>query len=141
MAKITMKNSEVKALIDCLDKLAVSGVTLSPKMWYHLSRNKSTLNKINEEIEEARVNIVKGYVKGKDSRVPEDKVEEFQTKYNELLVLERDVDIMQLKFSTLEAEMDKLNGVPHIYLFFDHLVEDNEEDKTPEKEDVKEVAA
>jgi len=137
--KITITNSEVKALIKCLDSLASNGINFSPKVWYFLSRNKSILNKINGEIEEARVNIAKKFLEEGDKAVSEDKRDAFQAEYNELLLIEREVEFMQLRFATIEAEMDKINGVPHIYVFFDYLVEDMEEKAKTEEDKQTEI--
>lgn len=134
MATVKMTNAEVKALIDCLEKFAASGIKLSPKLWYYISRNKNMLDRANKDIEVARVSIVKEYIKSGESRVPQEHIEAFQSKYNELLQVETELEIKQIRMETLEEEMDKLNGVSNIYMFFEYLVEGLPEDQPKEKE-------
>lgn len=135
MTKKDMENGDVIALIQCLNQMTATHIKLSPKVWYALSKTKNRLVRAAKDLEEARSALVKQYSTDKKRpTVDEDKMPEFKVDYKELLEQKAEVEIHTIHIDVLVDEMDKMEGVDDLYLFFDYIV-DGDLPETPAASD------
>lgn len=134
MSKIKVSNGVVKSLITCLDEMTKRNTKLPVKVWYGLSFNRGQLLSADKHTESARIKLVEKFGEKNEqedvTKVPQEKMAEFQKEYIELLEMEVEIDVRKIKMSTLENGLDKMDGVQGIFNFFEYLVEDDTENES-----------
>lgn len=120
-----MKNAEVKGLIDAMNGFTSANLSLSPKMWYTLTKNRKELLDADKLIEDSRIELVKKFAEpdGEGNvQVPDNKMQEFTREYAELLNLDTDLKLSTIPLDEVEKSLEKISGVNNIYLFFEHMI-------------------
>jgi hypothetical protein len=136
MTKVKMRNAEVIGLAECLNSMTKEGVNLKPRTWFTLSANRKNLIEIGQTIDESNKAIDDKYKSTDDEGktiIPEDKIEKWQSDKTEILSIEVEVELTKLSLSAIEKEMPKLKGISNLFLFFDHLIEDDTVKKSKKK--------
>lgn len=131
-----MTNAEVKGLIEGMNALTAAKLPLSPRIWFTLTINRKNLIDQNKLIEDTRLELVdKHSVEGEDGQksVPQEAMDAFSKEYNDLLSIEVDIELKQIQLSDLEKDMDKLEGVPNLFLIFQYVISDEPAAKTAKK--------
>ena len=137
--KVDMTNAAVRGLIQCLDGMKESKLSLPTKVWYTLAWNRQQLNIAASAAEDVRLKIVKDMGK-KDAktgtvRIPDSKIPDFTIKYNELLTTETTVEIRKISLEQLGDSAESMQGINGIFDFFTHMIEEPDMPKlTPVKE-------
>ena len=132
-----MSNAEVKGLLEALNGLTSASLPFTPRIWFSLSANRKTLVEQSKIIEDTRLELVKQHGEMTDgiNQVPEDKMGLFTKDYNEVLNEKVEVSLTPILMSDLEKSVNKLNGVPNLYLIFEYIIEEGK--RTPAKKSTK----
>jgi len=128
MTNVKMTNAEARSLIEVLNELTNNKVSFSAKVWYALAKSKKGLVDNMKVVEEERVRLVNKYPKKNDKGeligVAEDKMNEFQNEFMEVLSIEADVSLHKVDIKELEKNNGSIESVPNIYLLFQYLVKE-----------------
>lgn len=136
MKKVKMTNSEVIGLAECLNAMTKEGVDMKPRTWFTLAANRKNLIEAGKLIDESNKTITDKYKSTDDDGktiIPEKNVEQWQKDKTEVLTMEVEVELIKLDLSAVEKEMPKLKGIRNLFLFFDHLIEDDKVEKKSKK--------
>ncbi len=136
MKKVKMTNAEVIGLAECLNAMTKEGVDMKPRTWFTLSANRKKLIEAGKLIDEANKEITDKYKSEDDEGktiIPEKNVEAWQKDKTDILTMEEEVEVMNLNLSAIEKEMPKLRGISNLFLFFDHMIEDDTVEKKTKK--------
>lgn len=91
---------------------------LPAKTSYSISRNLKTIGKELELIEEKRKELVKKFAEESGKTVAQEKMDDFQKEFNEIMNLEVDLDLWKVKIDTLG------NVAPSVLSAVDFLIEE-----------------
>jgi hypothetical protein len=148
--------NDILALMKAINDLPSANGQLPSKFFYALSKNRAkvarevkaieeTINetifkKFSQEIDKVdpKTNEVMKDPKGKvikETRVPPEKVEQYQKEVKEFLGQTTTVDIHKISFSEIEPDMPKLQGVNDIYLIFEYICNDEDASKAIKNKD------
>lgn len=92
---------------ELLNIFSNSTLQLPAKIGFYIQKNKNTICKLGQEIEEARINILHQYGTDKGDgtfEVPKEKISTVQNELNELFEIEQEINI--LKFSSEKLTND-----------------------------------
>ncbi len=128
-----MKLGEVLAVKDAVKKIVT--VELPVKIAYHLSKMTDTFFDEVGHIENFRINLLKEYGEEDNGSyvVPNEKKEEFISKYNELLEQEYEGMITSIDLETLLETNVQLTPIEMRLLIEVGIVTAEEEDRSPSK--------
>ena len=123
-----MTNADVKGLIDAMNGLTSANLGLSPKMWFTLTKNRKALLEADKITDDARIELVKKHSTGEGDvpKVSEDKIDIFQKEFFDLLSINTTVELTEIPLKDIEKDLQKISGVNNIYLFFEHMISDDE---------------
>lgn len=98
-----------------------SSQRLPIKVNFYLQKNKTTLTDLAQDIESARMDIVRNYgtpsEDGTQFIIPKDKVEEAQKELNDLFALEQDVNIYIINIDNLNDDLTLTTGQMEAIMF------------------------
>lgn len=94
---------------------------LPVKVNFYLQKNKTILTDLAQDIESARMDIVRNYgtpsEDGMQFIIPKDKVEEAQKELNDLFALEQDVNIYTINIDSLSDDLTLTTGQMEAIMF------------------------
>lgn len=94
---------------------------LPVKVNFYLQKNKTILTDLAQDIESARMDIVRNYgtpsEDGMQFIIPKDKIEEAQKELNDLFALEQDVNIYTINIDSLSDDLTLTTGQMEAIMF------------------------
>lgn len=91
------------------------------KVNFYLQKNKNTLTTLAQDIENARVDLIRANgelnEEGTSYTIPKEKVEEVQKELNDLFALEQDVNIYTINIDNLSDDLTLTTGQMEAIMF------------------------
>ena len=116
-----MRNGDVIKLYETLDRISANKeLKFNVKVGYILAKNKEKLRQEAIIIYNERRKIILEYgnTQGNDIIVPKDKIDEVNSKLDDLFDIENDVEIIQLPleaFEDYELNMEDIEGLQELF--------------------------
>ena len=116
-----MRNGDVIKLYETLDRISANKeLKFNVKVGYILAKNKEKLRQEAIIIYNERRKIILEYgnTQGNDIIVPKDKIDEVNSKLDDLFDIENDVEIIQLPleaFEDYELNMEDIEGLEKLF--------------------------
>lgn len=105
-----LTNNEIYSYAIALNEAFAGGEQKLPvKINFYLQKNKKTLMALGQDIEEARMNIVRSFGEasedGESYKIPADKINAAQKEVMDLLGLEQEVEIYKINIDNLPEDL------------------------------------
>ena len=117
-----LTNQEIYSYAMALNEAFTDNTQRLPmKINFYLQKNKKTLIELGQELEESRLDIIRGYGEiAEDSgtySIPADKVNDAQKELEDLLALEQEVEIYMIKADNLPDDINLTTAQMEAMLF------------------------
>lgn len=127
MEKTKITNDEAISLLRAINDLPKEkeNSRLPIKFFYALSKNRRKLvnhvGSIQDAVNEIRKEFTKKDKKGNET-IPPEKINAYNKKISDFLMLDEEVEFYQYPYADLESELKDIKGVENIYLIFDFIL-------------------